>query len=657
MAEVLRQFKINVLHQVLWYVLERHILPAPFLRGILVFNTNDKKLRLAGPVPVESIHKAHERKRELVRMKSWIKRHPLLCFGVAAAIWLYFLYWGVLSAPFVYDDLDQVANNPALQSWHLVYRRFLLEPVSFTSSFLGNGGFTYRPVFWMSLALDRHIWGADASGFHFTNLLLHWCNGVLLFQLLRRLKLRISVATGAAFVWMGLPILSESVAWVSARAYPLSICCMLVACLAALRYVRTRSPLTLFGFALAALLANFSHEQGMFLVLILALGFVLDIENQEPRRWAWLAAICLIADGLYAACKAAVGAHAGGGQGSLWAVGATFWKYVQLILFPVHMSIERSSTMPVNEPSSTAIVAWLAVLGVASTVFLLRKKNRPIAAGLGILLIGTLPYCGFVPIYQGMAERFVYLASMGLVIAGASAAMLLPTVPRRVVFGIGAIWIAWGAWRLSIRVQDWQQPIALYRHSLEATPRSAVLEENLGVVLRDAGDSDGALAAFQKAVELKPDYAGAIAAIADIHAAQGNRAQALDEYQRSLAIAPNDPKTLLNSAAALQQAGRTAEAEAQYRQVIALVPSDSAAYVDLESLYIQAGRHEDAIAMYKRAITVNPNAANAYFDLGVMFQELGQDDDALVFYKKVLQIKPGDPQTLLYISKLKNTGS
>ena len=590
-------------------------------------------------------------------MKSWIKRHPLLCFSVASAIWLYFLYSGVLNAPFVYDDLDQVANNPALQSWHLVYRRFLLEPVSFTSSFLGNGGFTYRPVFWISLALDRQIWGADASGFHFTNLLLHWCNGVLLFQLLRRLRLPISVATGAAFVWMGLPILSESVAWISARAYPLSTCFMLAACLAALRYVRTRSPFALFGFSLATLLANFSHEQGMFLVLILALGFGLDFENQEPRRWAWLAALCLISDGVYAACKAAVRAHAGGGPSSFWAVGAVFWKYVQLILFPVHMSIERSSTMPANEPSPGAIVAWLAVLGVVATVFLLRKQSRPIAAGLGILLIGTLPYCGFVPIYQGMAERFVYLASMGLVVAGAFAAMLLPAVPRRVVFGIGAIWIAWGAWRLLIRVQDWQQPVALYRHSLEATPRSAVLEENLGVVLRDSGDSDGALSAFLKAVALKPDYAGAIAAIADIHAAQGNRAQAIDEYQKSLSIAPNDPKTLLNSAAALQQAGRTAEAEAQYRQVIALVPNDSAAYVDLESLYIQAGRHEDAIAMYKQAIAVNPNAANAYFDLGVMFQELGQNDDALVFYKKVLQLKPGDPQTLLYISKLKTTGS
>ena len=56
--------------------------------------------------------------------------------------------------------------------------------------------------------------------------------------------------------------------------------------------------------------------------------------------------------------------------------------------------------------------------------------------------------------------------------------------------------------------------------------------------------------------------------------------------------------------------------------------------------------------MYKQAIAVNSNDATAYFDLGVMFQQRGQDQDALAFYRKVLQLKPGDPQTLLYLSKL-----
>ena len=122
-------------------------------------------------------------------MWNWMKRRPRVSFGLASVAWVYVLYSGVLSAPFVYDDIDQIANNPALQSWHDVYSRFILSPVSLTSRFLGSSNSTYRPLFWTSLAVDRHLWGTDASGFHFTNLFLHWLNGFLLFQLLRKLEL------------------------------------------------------------------------------------------------------------------------------------------------------------------------------------------------------------------------------------------------------------------------------------------------------------------------------------------------------------------------------------------------------------------------------------------------------------------------------------
>jgi tetratricopeptide (TPR) repeat protein len=320
------------------------------------------------------------------------------------------------------------------------------------------------------------------------------------------------------------------------------------------------------------------------------------------------------------------------------------------------MSVERSSTFPANTPSLAALVAWAVLIGLAVIGVLIRKRVPAVAAGLAVLLIGLLPYCGFVYIYQGVAERFAYLAAIGFVLIAVAGSMLVRPRQRRVLLGCLGIWVVWGASRLITRVQDWQQPLALYRNSLEATPRSASLQENLGVALRDSGDQDGALAAFEKAVRLKPDYAGAITAIANIYAGQGKPQLAIGEYTRSLSFSPNDPKTILNYAVALQETGDKPQAEVQYRRVMELLPHDSAAYADLESLYIEEGRPDDAIAMYKQATSISPNEANAYFDLGVMFQQRGQDQEALAFYKKVLQLKPDDPQTLLYLSKLQGDG-
>jgi Flp pilus assembly protein TadD len=335
-----------------------------------------------------------------------------------------------------------------------------------------------------------------------------------------------------------------------------------------------------------------------------------------------LAAFCVLADALYSVSKVAVGAHGGDGSRTLWSVGLKFWRYVQLISFPVHMSMERSSVVPANTPSSWALIAWAALIGFAVAGIMLRKRAPVVAAGLAVLLIGLLPYCGFVYIYQGMAERYAYLASIGFVVAVVGGLALVAPMKRQVLLGCFGIWMAWGAWRTVMRVQDWEQPLALYRHSLEATPGSAYLRKNLG----------------------------------DVYAAQGEPQQAAAEYAKSLSLSPDDPKTILNYGAALQQTGNKSQAEVEYRRVMELLPRNSVAYVDMESLYIEEGRLDDAIAMYKQAIAVNPNDANAYFDLGVMFQQRGQDDEAVVFYKKVLQLKPGDPETLLYLSKLQVVG-
>ena len=519
-------------------------------------------------------------------MRNWITKHSLLSFCLISAAWVCVLYSGVLNAPFVYDDLDQIVNNPSLQSWHAVYSRFILAPVSFTSGFLGNGGSTYRPLFWISFAFDRHLWGADAISFHFISLSLHWLNGLLLFQLFRKLKLSSFVSGFAALLWLGLPINSEAVVWISARAYLLSTAFMLLALLAALAYVRSKNWLSLSAFIALALMADFSHEQGVLLVAFLTLAYLIETEK-EPKRWIMLGAVSLLADALYSVSKFAVGAHSGHGSRTLWSIGLEFWQYVQLISFPVHMSMERSSTVPTNTPSLATLIGWAALIGLAVIGVLIRKRVPAVAAGLAVLLLGLLPYCGFVYIYQGIAERFAYLAAIGFVLAIVAGSMLVKPPQRRVLLGCLGIWVVWGAWRLITRVQDWQQPLALYRNSLEASPRSASLQENLGVVLRDCGDQDGALAAFQKAVQLKPDYAVAITAIADIYAGQGRPQLALGEYTRSLSFASNDAKTILNYAAALQQTGDKSQAEMQYRRVMKLLPHDSVAYADMESLYIE----------------------------------------------------------------------
>src|SRR5580704_1861580 len=226
--------------------------------------------------------------------------HPGLSFALFSGLWVLGLYWRTLGAPFIYDDLDQIVNNPALASLHATFHRFWLSPVAFTSEFRGaGGGSTYRPIYWLSLAIDWRVWGVGgAGGFHFTNLLIHWANGFVGFLLLRRLRVPAVTAAVTAMVWLGLPINSEAVAWVSGRAYLLCGFFLLVGLWAADAYLRSGKWLALAGYFVASLAAVLSHEAGL-LVLPLTLLVAYATGRVSRRLWGGLVGSAVLAGLVY----------------------------------------------------------------------------------------------------------------------------------------------------------------------------------------------------------------------------------------------------------------------------------------------------------------------------------------------------------------------
>jgi protein O-mannosyl-transferase len=583
----------------------------------------------------------------------WFGAHPGLSFALLSGLWVLALYWRALGAPFIYDDLDQIVNNPALGSLHATFHRFWLAPVAFTSEFRGaGGGSTYRPLYWLSLAIDRKVWGAGgAGGFHFTNLLIHWANGVVGFMLLRRVRVPAVTAAVAAIVWLGMPINTEVVDWVSGRAYLLCGFFLLLGLWAADSYLRSGKWLALAGYFVASLTAVFSHEAGLLVLpLTVLVAYAAGLVSQ--RLWSGVVGAAVLVGVVYFALKHFVGAAGAQGAGAFWAIGLTFWKYVLWMIAPVHMSVERSTSAPANVFSAAAVVAWVGLLALIGVVVVLRKRVPIVAAGLAWMVIALLPFCGFVFIYQGMAERFCYLAAAGLAVVIASFALEYAGNWKKVALGCCAVWVVWGAWRVNARVVDWSDPVALYQSSLEATPQSPTLFYNLGFAYREKGYLAKAEENYREATRLWPEYQRAWASLGDIDSRLGRPADAVAAYKKALTLDAKDAGTTINLAMAYEQLGDNRSAEEQLQRAIALAPKESGALTDLGALYQQEGRIDDAIKAFQTAIENNPSDPIPYFDMAVMFQQRGQDDVALRFYKKVLQLRPDDPDTLVNLGKL-----
>src|SRR2546423_1811046 len=75
----------------------------------------------------------------------------------------------------------------------------------------------FQPLTWMSLQLDAQLYGPRPAGYHFTNVLLHAMNTVLLFGVLRRLTGTAGCSAAVAALFAVHPLHVESVAWVTER--------------------------------------------------------------------------------------------------------------------------------------------------------------------------------------------------------------------------------------------------------------------------------------------------------------------------------------------------------------------------------------------------------------------------------------------------------
>ena len=140
------------------------------------------------------------------------------------------LYWPVAHFEFNnYNDAQYLTENPGVQHGITI--------AALKWAFTTGAAANWHPVTWFSHLLDVELFGFHAGGHHFTNLLFHIANTLLLFLLLRRWTgaLWRPAFVAALFAWH--PLHVESVAYVAERKDVLSTCFWLLTLFAYGKYV------------------------------------------------------------------------------------------------------------------------------------------------------------------------------------------------------------------------------------------------------------------------------------------------------------------------------------------------------------------------------------------------------------------------------------
>ena len=149
-----------------------------------------------------------------------------------------------------------------------------------------------------------------------------------------------------------------------------------------------------------------------------------------------------------------------------------------------------------------------------------------------------------------------------------------------------------------------------------------------------------AITQFQKALEIKPDFAEAHNTLGDCLLQIGRVNEAITHFQKALEINPNFVEAHNNLGYSLSQIGRVNEAIVHFQRALEINPDFTEAHNNLGYCFLQIRRVDEAIVQYRRAIELQPRFVQAYNNLGDAFRQKGMAAEAMANYQKAIELQP-----------------
>ncbi len=528
------------------------------------------------------------------------KRTVVLSLLIVVATLL--VYNPINRHPFVnYDDDRYVTNNAHIRgglNWSTI-------TWAFTSTEQAN----WHPLTWLSHALDYQLFHLNPGGHHFTSLLIHALNAVLLFLLLALATGRVGPSLFVAALFALHPINVESVAWVAERKNVLSTFFFFAAVGAYGWYAlkpgwrRYLVVTALFACGLMSKPMVITLPCVLLLLDYWPLGRIPGSIPTMPTRQMKISKLILekMPLLLLSAASAVITMRAQQAGGSVRSIQqfslgvrienaiVAYAMYLWKMLWPARLAplypYPSASVSSVSSVVSSSLAPWQVALaavvlaGVTAFVVIFRSKRYLLVGWLWFL--GTLvPVIGLIQVGDAaMADRYAYIPLIGIFVmiawglADLADAQKFAFYSRAIPAACVLIVLGFATQR---QLSYWSSSYALWSHTLAVTGPNFIAQDNLGGALVLMGKIDEAYPHFQVAAEINP----------------------------------RDPMSHANIGVYLRDHGHPQEAITQYKTAIGLTSDRgllASTYANLGAAYRDLGEEENARHSYEQALQLNPS--------------------------------------------------
>jgi len=579
------------------------------------------------------------------------KKHLIYRFGIIILL-VGAVYGTTLTHGFVWDDTYIIANNPLLEKLENIPRFFLSEDTIEEST-----GY-YRPVTYVSFALERALWGIDPAGFHVTNLVLHILVVLLFYAVIAALFRKERLAFVAALIFALHPLAGETVNFLAGGRNTLLSACF--ALLSLLFYIRDKRILAAASFTVAI----FSKE---FALLMPVVFLVCDYRllQKKVRFRGYVPYLAPVAFYLvlrsFAVQKAnflsAINLH------DMMMAPYLVVRYALNMILPFQLKV----LYDVKLNLAIGILCLVVVVAMTGAIFILRKYDELLFSICWFFLF-LLPVINIIPLHATsvMADRYAYFSLMGFALCLAT--VVCKGSARAVTTVVVVLCVLYSLIDFS-RNGIWQNEIVFFTRMTHDAPEKFAGYQNLGRCYYKKGDvahavhylaissskpdifvkyllgnayifwkenvPDKAEKTLNRVLELEPANPDPYLLLILMHEREGNTALAQSYREKAHKFYPKIEELIPNRIVELCQVGEQFMAKQQYTeaevylwQALKINPEYVPALIDMGSLSAEQGKYADAIQYLNKVLAIDPLNASAHFNLAMVYKMQGRVADA-----------------------------
>ena len=557
-----------------------------------------------------------------------------LCLFLVAITW--FVFGQTIWFPFVdFDDPHYIYENPEIT------RGLSAHGIGWAFTHVVGGN--WHPLTTISHMLDCQLFGLNAGGHHFTNVVLHTVAVLLLFLVLRNMTGMLWRSAFVAAVFAIHPLRAESVVWIAERKDVLSAVFFMLTLFAYVRY--TRKP-TLVRYVTMSILFACGLMSKPMLVTVPVVLVLLDYwplerirgQSSEVSGQVILEKIPLFILSAVSAGITIIAQQAASMQrmplfSRIGNAIVSYVIYVWQMFWPGKLAVFYPFVR--SPPSWQVLSAAVFLIAITTVAVWLRRRSPYFVVGWLWYLSMLVPVIGIVQVgLQSHADRYTYLPQIGLyLVATWTMADIWKTLNAQhstlnVQFrgihsalgvGFALIVIAALAWTARSQAAYWRDSEVLWTHAIAVTKDNYFAHSSLADLLMRRGQLNDAIAHCQEALRIRPDDANAENNLGLANLQLGNEREAAAHFENSLRNSPGNLNVRTNLAWLLATSvdsslrdGRTAI------ELASSVVRDSKrenpiVLRALAAAYAESGDFSDAINTAQRA----QRAANAIGEAGL----------------------------------------